>query len=348
MTGKDILQEEFEKAGMRGYKAEQVDEFLQKVAAFVDEQQVELNDLTYKIKILVEKIEEYKSEEGNIRDALLGAQKLGTSIMNEAKTKSEAMLLETRTACDDMLNQTKAKAEAGSRELLQKATSELNELKRESERERITFEKMKKEVSSFKASILKQYKTHLDLLTSLPSVTNPQSLQHEEQQVPTTVAAAAAATREETRQPVVSTEDRVKDTAKEESAEQKSAFFDQDVSNDIIEITRKKNAEVVIETQTVKPQTFTSEILANEKELEEEEVAQTKEFLNEPSENTDSGLIDAIRGDVNVSSEALDNEENALDDGQQEFKINMGTQHKRPNYMEKFGKLEFGGFGNDK
>lgn len=169
MTGKEILEEAFERSGMRGYKAEEVDAFLQKVAAYVDEQEVEKNNLTYKMKILADKIEEYRADENSIRDALLGAQKLGASIVAEAKEKAEKIINEAQESADSTIELARSKAEGMIKESLQKTTAELNELKKECDKERMTLERTKKEVSNFKALILKQYKVHLDLLTNLPS-----------------------------------------------------------------------------------------------------------------------------------------------------------------------------------
>ncbi len=170
MTGKEILEEEFEKAGMRGYKADQVDAFLQSVATYVDDQNTKNNDLTYKIQILADKIEEYKKDEENIRDALLGAQKLGSSILNEAKSKAETISREARISSDQLLSQAKMKIESLTRDSLQKVNYEITVLKKECEREQKKLDTMKLEVSNFRSSILRQYKTHLDLLSNLPSV----------------------------------------------------------------------------------------------------------------------------------------------------------------------------------
>ena len=67
MTGKEILQAEFDRAGKHGYMADQVDTLLQQIAAFVDEQESAKEDLTYKIQILADKIEEYKKERERTR-----------------------------------------------------------------------------------------------------------------------------------------------------------------------------------------------------------------------------------------------------------------------------------------
>lgn len=331
MTGKDILQEEFEKAGMRGYKAEQVDNFLQKVAAYVDDQETEKNDLTYKIKILAEKIEEYKADEENIREALLGAQKLGTSILNEAKSKSESMVREAKTTYDTLMSQAKSSAESLTKDSLQKANADLKDIKHECDRERAALEKMKKEVSSFKASILKQYKTHLDLLTNIPSVTNP----------PVAVSAPQAAPKEETREAQLPKEEFFPEFKAGYEEGSKPAFFDQDANSEIYtEKTAARAARIIdapLEAELPKVQTLPSELLTNEKELEDEEAEQTKEFTSDPS------LVEEITAELPQAKQHEDE-----DEGQEKFTINMGTAHQRPNYMEKFGELKFGGFGTDK
>lgn len=288
MTGKEILEEEFEKAGMRGYKADQVDDFLRKVAAYVDEQEVEKNDLTYKIKILADKIEEYKADEGNIRDALLGAQKLGTSILNEAKSKAEAIGREARTTSEEMLAQAKSKVETMSKESLYKINLEVADMKRECEKERFNLDKIKKEVSLFKASILKQYKAHLDLLSNLPTVSDESKV-----------------------------EERVEINTQTKSIFRAEAF-DQDAAEN--EFQSSKGSLSFAE-----PQTITSEILTNTKELEDEELEQTREFTSDKDNDADSEKEEQSQPAIKVNFTASENQ--------------------RPNYMEKFGELKFGGFG---
>lgn len=267
MTGKQILEEEFEKAGIRGYKADQVDAFLQKVAAYVDEQEVEKNDLTYKIKILAEKIEEYKADEENIRDALLGAQKLGASILNEAKSKAEGIGREAKSSYEEMMAQAKQKIDTMSKESLHKLNVELSEAKKECEKERSNLDKVKKEVSVFKASILKQYKAHLDLLSNLPSI----------------------------------------------SDDNKNETVDKDTKKEIEPEISEDN-----DNSSSSAETITSSILTNTKELDDEKMEQTKEFEKNTVEKQSS-------------------EENDKKDKE-------NKEHQRPNYMEKFGELKFGGF----
>lgn len=203
MTGKEILEAEFEKAGLRGYRADQVDALLQSIASFVDKQSAEIKDLTYKVQILADKIEEYKKEEENITDALLGAQKMGSSILHEAKAKaesldrqsktasqellttakvkSESMIDEAKNTSEQMLAQAKIKIEKITRESLMKANEEISNARKASEKEQRLLEAMKLEVSNFRSMILKQYKEHLDLLSNLPSVDDNKDIEKKEE-----------------------------------------------------------------------------------------------------------------------------------------------------------------------
>lgn len=308
MTGKEILEEEFEKAGMRGYKADQVDEFLRKIAEYVDEINKEKEDLTYKIQILADKIEEYKADEENIREALLGAQKLGASMLNEAKAKAEAMTRESKSASEEMLAQARAKVDSLTKDSLQKANSELSSIKRECDMEQRHLESIKKEVSSFKATILKQYKAQLTLLSNLPSA--------EER----SVAVERIDNRVETiTEPVYS-----------------EPAHDEEIVSPVIEEEKPapsirmeiQSIEEVEEAPVPQVQTIKSGIVSIDDEIEKEEREQTKEFGSERK------------------SMEKENEKNAE---KEESASSFGRRNQRPNYIEKFGELKFGGFGeNDK
>lgn len=59
--------------------------------------------LLEKMKILAEKVNEYRKEEGTLRDALLGAQKMGNTIIAEAKTKADMMITDAKSRSERML-----------------------------------------------------------------------------------------------------------------------------------------------------------------------------------------------------------------------------------------------------
>ena len=103
MTPQDIREKGFEKAVFGGYDAAAVDDFLDAVAADYAAACKENSILKSKMKILVDKIEEYRATEDAMRLALLSAQKLGTQIQNEAKENAEKMISEAQTKADSIL-----------------------------------------------------------------------------------------------------------------------------------------------------------------------------------------------------------------------------------------------------
>jgi cell division initiation protein len=107
MTPQDIREKTFEKAIFGGYDANAVDEFLENAAADLSALSKENAMLKSKMKILVNKIEEYRSTEDAMRLALLSAHKFGAQLQNEAKENSEALLNEARAAATALVKNAK-------------------------------------------------------------------------------------------------------------------------------------------------------------------------------------------------------------------------------------------------
>lgn len=103
MTPQDIREKGFEKAVFGGYDAASVDNFLEAVSADFAAVCKENSILRSKMKILVDKIEEYRATEDAMRLALLSAQKIGEQIQNEAKANSEKMLRESQEQADSII-----------------------------------------------------------------------------------------------------------------------------------------------------------------------------------------------------------------------------------------------------
>lgn len=124
LTPQNFREKTFEKAIFGGYDMGAVDDFLDEAAndyaALAKENMV----LKSKMKVLVDKIEEYRATEESMRLTLLSAQKLGIQIEEEAKKKAE-----------DMLSGARSEAERITREAYSQRTYEetlLIEAKRES------------------------------------------------------------------------------------------------------------------------------------------------------------------------------------------------------------------------
>ena len=91
MNVEDIHNITFDRV-MRGYKPEEVDEYLDKVAAELEKLQTEKADLQAqssenekKMAILAEKVAQYRNDEETLKTALLNAQRMGESVIHEAR-----------------------------------------------------------------------------------------------------------------------------------------------------------------------------------------------------------------------------------------------------------------------
>ena len=92
ITAQDIREKTFEKSKFSGYDMASVDDFLEELADDVTASQKENAVLKSKMKVLVDKIEEYRANEEALNMAILSAQKLAVQIESEARQRANAML----------------------------------------------------------------------------------------------------------------------------------------------------------------------------------------------------------------------------------------------------------------
>jgi len=95
LTPQEISEKGFDKVMLNGYDTGEVDDFLDSVSNDYNALYKENAILKGKLKVLVEKVEEYRSTEDAMRMALLTAQRMGEEITNEAQRNKEEMLQQT-------------------------------------------------------------------------------------------------------------------------------------------------------------------------------------------------------------------------------------------------------------
>ncbi len=144
LTVDEIRNVEFSRG--RGYHAEEVDDFIDACTETVEQLIREKQELSDKLKVLADKIVEYRNDEDNIRAALLNAQRAGEAVVREAEAKAKALV---ETAEHD--------AENIRRIALDKIEVEKQELAR-----------MEREVGAFKTKIMALYREHIELISALP------------------------------------------------------------------------------------------------------------------------------------------------------------------------------------
>ena len=96
LTPQEVSERAFQKASFGGYNMSQVDEFLDVLTSDYTALYNENAVLKSKMKVLVEKVEEYRSTEEAMRQTLLTAQKMAAKLVQEAQAEKDTMLAEAR------------------------------------------------------------------------------------------------------------------------------------------------------------------------------------------------------------------------------------------------------------
>lgn len=92
LTPQEVSGRAFTKAAFGGYNMAMVDEFLDELTDDYTALYKENTALKAKLKVLVDKVEEYRATEDSMRAALLTAQRMANTMVEEAETKKNAML----------------------------------------------------------------------------------------------------------------------------------------------------------------------------------------------------------------------------------------------------------------
>lgn len=203
MTPSELREYEFKGAGRNAYKSDDVDNFFGEVAVAYEKIYRENAELVKRVSLLADRLEQSKENESQIKQAILGAQKAADIIVKEAeasvedlKAESEAVLAAAKGEAEVIKADAEKQAIADSDLLLSiardKAEEIINKAKEEAHgiliaandsasdtvgaatrtitSESIHYEMLKKEVSDFRASILAQYKAHIELISKLPEL----------------------------------------------------------------------------------------------------------------------------------------------------------------------------------
>lgn len=197
LTPAQVRNHQFSASGRGTYRASEVDDFFASVCESYEQMFRENGELLKKIGLLADKVEEYKSDEDNIREALLTAQRMANKIISDAKAdaekrltdasqKAEQITTEAQQKADDtitsaqstselLLSESKKNAQAIIDEAQRKADERINEVKRSVTHETLVLEMTKREVSEFRASLVAMYKNHIELINKIPFIVESES-----------------------------------------------------------------------------------------------------------------------------------------------------------------------------
>ena len=145
IASEDIRRVTFDKA-MRGYRCEDVDDYLKQAADTIDALHAENDDQQKKLVVLAQRIDQYRAEEDTLHTTLINAQRLGENVIKEAKQKAAEVLRAANIKAEDR--------EQRARDEVELSKQELTTLKRET--------------SDFKKTLLGMYRKHIELISGIP------------------------------------------------------------------------------------------------------------------------------------------------------------------------------------
>ena len=141
VTAQNVRDVRFTKT-MGGYKTAEVDAFLDQCAETIDALNSDIEENTRKMQVLAETIVDYRNQEDSIRTALLSAQRMSETVINEAKEQAESIVSNAQEKANNIEEESKKSIQ-----------SELDELAR-----------IQKEVAAFRSRLLATYREHLTLI----------------------------------------------------------------------------------------------------------------------------------------------------------------------------------------
>ena len=203
MTPAELRQYEFKSAGRNAYKSDEVDSFFAEVAISYEKMYRENAEMTKRMSLIADRLEQYKKEENDIKQAILSAQKAADIIVKQAEesvedtkveadailaaAKGEAEIIKSdaekqaiadsdlllsiaRDKAEEIINKAKEEAHGILIEANNSASNTVGAATRTITSESIHYEMLKKEVSEFRSSLLAQYKAHIELISKLPEL----------------------------------------------------------------------------------------------------------------------------------------------------------------------------------
>lgn len=117
MTVQEIQEIGFEKAVFGGYDMKSVDTFLERVAEEFAAMQKENAALKAKMKVLVDKIEEYRGVEDGMRRALMSAQTIAQDTIDKAKQEAQDIVTAAKDETENKVKNTRDEIELEAQKL---------------------------------------------------------------------------------------------------------------------------------------------------------------------------------------------------------------------------------------
>lgn len=340
LTPAKIKNHHFDASGRNAYRADSVDSFFEEVADSYEQVFRENGEMYKKINLLAERLEEYRKDEDNIRNALLTAQRMAEKITREAKESADAALNEaleraasenekTTAAVNELISGARYQAQAIIDDANRQAAKIIDDATHESKaaavsardsmiKEEALLEMMKLEVTKFKNQILEKYNEQLALVEQLPEVVYAKFEAEEpaEEPVEEITEEAAAEAAEEPASEVV------EEPAEEPAIDTRTAE-DMDVEQlqQMIEETEDTDADEDPYVEEPQPEAQAEE--ADEQEEPKQEGFVLPEIDDEPSNEDLTKIVDNFSTETAESGDVFFSKPVTNDENENGFKVNF-------------------------
>ena len=124
ITSEDVRRVTFDRA-MRGYRCEDVDDYLKQVADSMDALAAANAEQQKKLVLLAQSVAQYRAEEDTLRTTMLNAQRMGDNVIHEAKQSAAEIIRNANIKAEDR--------ERSSQDAVELARQEIVTLKKEAD-----------------------------------------------------------------------------------------------------------------------------------------------------------------------------------------------------------------------
>lgn len=160
ISSEDVRRVTFDKA-MRGYRCDDVDDYLKQVAESMDALAAKNDEMQKNLVVLAQRIDQYRAEEDTLRTTMINAQRLGENVIREAKQKAAEIIRAANMKADDREQRARDDVELAKQEIVT----------------------LKSEADSFKRSLMEMYRKHINLISKMPEY-NPPAQEEAQQSAP--------------------------------------------------------------------------------------------------------------------------------------------------------------------
>ena len=150
ISSEDVRRVTFDKA-MRGYRCDDVDDYLKQVAESMDALAAKNDEMQKNLVVLAQRIDQYRAEEDTLRTTMINAQRLGENVIREAKQKAAEIIRSANMKADDREQRARDDVELAKQEIVT----------------------LKSEADSFKRSLMEMYRKHINLISKMPEYNPP-------------------------------------------------------------------------------------------------------------------------------------------------------------------------------